>query len=152
MQARMGNPVMVLPGAMKALLAVGKLGHQSGLSEGVLAMVHLRASQINGCSVCVDMHARDARKAGESEDRVFAVAAWRDAPYFTDAERAAFALTESVTRLADRPDPVPDDVWDEAAKHFTEPQLASLVIAIGTVNLWNRVNAATRQVAGQWAS
>ena len=114
-------------------------------------MVHLRASQINGCSVCVDMHARDARKAGESEDRVFAVAAWRETPYFTDAERAAFALTESVTRLADRPDPVPDDVWDEAARHFTEEQLAGLVIAIATVNLWNRVNAATRQVAGQWA-
>ena len=151
MQARMDNPVMVIPGAMKALLAVGKLGQQSGLSEGVLAMVHLRASQINGCSVCVDMHARDARKAGESEDRVFAVAAWREAPYFTDTERAALALTESVTRLADRPDPVPDDVWDEAAKHFTEPQLAALVIAIGAVNLWNRVNAATRQVAGQWS-
>ncbi len=151
MQARMDNPVMVLPGAMKALLAVGRFGEQSGLPEGALAMVHLRASQINGCSVCVDMHARDARKAGESEDRVFAVAAWREAPYFSDAERAAFALTEAVTRLADRPDPVPDDVWDAAAEHFTEPQLAALIIAIGAVNLWNRVNAATRQVAGQWA-
>ena len=96
------------------------------------------------------MHARDARKAGESEDRVFAVAAWREAPYFTDAERAALALTESVTRLSDRADPVPDEVWDEAARHFDEQQLAGLVIAIGTVNLWNRINAATRQVAGAW--
>ena len=114
-------------------------------------MEHIADSSASFPVVCVDMHARDARKAGESEDRVFAVAAWRESPYFTDAERAAFALTESVTRLADRPDPVPDEVWDAAAKHFTEPQLAALVIAIGTVNLWNRVNAATRQVAGQWA-
>jgi AhpD family alkylhydroperoxidase len=150
MKARMGNPVMVLPGAMKALLAVGKYAEHSGLSTGVLAMVNLRASQINGCSVCVDMHARDARKAGESEDRVFAVAAWREAPYFSDAERAALALTESVTRLSDRADPVPDEVWDEAARHFDEQQLAGLVMAIGTVNLWNRINAATRQVAGAW--
>jgi AhpD family alkylhydroperoxidase len=152
MQARMGNPVMVLPGAMKALIAVGRYGEHSGLSAGALAMVHLRASQINGCSVCVDMHARDARKAGESEDRVFAVAAWREAPYFSAAERAALALTESVTRLSDRPDPVPDDVWDEAAKHFDEQQLAGLVMAIATVNMWNRVNAATRQIAGQWTA
>src|SRR5262245_41819546 len=120
MQARMDNPMMVLPGAMKALLAVGKLGSHSGFSEGALARVHRRASRSNGCSVCVGMHARDASKAGASEDRVFAGAAWRDAPYFTDAERAAFALAESVTRLADRPDPVPDAVWDEAAEHFTE--------------------------------
>ena len=110
--------------------------------------MHLRASQINGCSVCVDMHARDLRKAGESDERIFAVAAWRETPYYTDAERAALALAEAMTRLSDRPDPVPDDVWDEAARHYDEPALAALMLSIATVNVWNRLNAATRQVAG----
>ena len=146
----MGNPVQVLPGAMKTVLALGRLAEHSGLPQGTLALLHLRASQINGCSVCVDMHARDARTAGEPENRVFAVAAWRDTPYFTDAERAALALTESVTRLGDRADPVPDEVWAPAARYFDEQQLAGLVVAIATVNFWNRVNAATRQVAGHW--
>ena len=89
-------------------------------------LVHLRASQINGCSVCVDMHARELKKAGETDERLFAVAAWRDTPYFTDAERAALALTEAVTRLSDRPDPVPDEIWDEAARHYDETALAAL--------------------------
>ena len=116
-------------------------------------LVHLRASQINGCSVCVDMHARDLRKAGESDERIFAVAAWRETPYYTDAERAALALAEAMTRLSDRPDPVPDDVWDEAARHYDERALAALTLSIATVNVWNRLNAATRQVAGSaWSS
>jgi AhpD family alkylhydroperoxidase len=118
--------------------------------SGTLDLVHLRASQINGCSVCVDMHSRDARKAGETEERLFAVAAWREAPYFTDPERAALALAEAVTRLSDREDPVPEAVWDEAARHYEEPALAALILSIATVNLWNRLNAATRQVAGAW--
>ncbi len=111
--------------------------------------MHLRASQINGCSVCVDMHARELKKAGETDERLFAVAAWRDAPYFTDAERAALALTEAVTRLSDRADPVPDEIWDEAARHYDEPALAALVLAIATINVWNRLNVTTRQVAGR---
>ena len=88
------------------------------------------------------------KKAGESDDRLFAVAAWRDTPYFTDAERSALALTESVTRLADRADAVPDAVWNEAAKHWTETQLAALVIQIAMINAFNRINAAVRQDAG----
>jgi alkylhydroperoxidase family enzyme len=94
------------------------------------------------------MHAKAARKAGESEERLFAVAAWRDTPYFNDGERAALALTEALTRLADRSDQVPDAIWDAAAEHFDEVQLGALVLDIATVNLWNRLNIATRQVVG----
>ena len=150
MQARMGNPAMVVPDAMQALMALGSSVEGGGVPSGTLDLVHLRASQINGCSVCVDMHSRDARKAGETDERLFAVAAWREAPYFTDPERAALALAEAVTRLSDRADPVPDAVWDEAARHYEEPALAALILSIATVNLWNRLNAATRQVAGAW--
>src|SRR5262249_53626176 len=107
-------------------------------------------SQINGCSVCVDMHCRMLKQAGETEERLYAVAAWRDAPYFTEAERAALALTEAVTRLNDRADPVPDQVWDEAARHYDETELAALILAIALINVWNRLNVSTRQVAGEW--
>ncbi|MFI6428816.1 carboxymuconolactone decarboxylase family protein [Rhodococcus oryzae] len=150
MQARMGNPAMVVPGAMEALLALGKASESGTVPKTTHELVHLRASQINGCSVCVDMHARELKKGGESDERVFAVAAWREAPYFTDAERAALALAEAVTRLSDRADAVPDQVWDEAADLYDEQELASLILSIATVNVWNRVNAATRQVAGAW--
>ena len=98
------------------------------------------------------MHARSARAAGESDARLFTVGAWRDAPDFTDAERAALALTEAVTRLSDRSDPVPDELWNEAARHYDEQQLGALVLSIAVINVWNRLNVATRQVAGQWAS
>ena len=150
-QARIGNPAMVVPDAMQALMALGASVKDAGVPSQTLGLVYLRASQINGCSFCVDMHARDARKAGETDERLFAVAAWREAPYFTDAERAALALAESVTRLGDRPDTVPDVVWDEAARHYDEPALAALILSIATVNLWNRINASTRQVAGGWS-
>jgi AhpD family alkylhydroperoxidase len=116
------------------------------VSPQTLDLVHLRASQINGCAVCVDMHARDMRKAGESEEKVNAVAAWEDSPYFSDAERAALRLAEAVTRLGDRTDPVPDEVWDEAAKQYDEKELANLVLSIAVVNLFNRINRATRQI------
>jgi len=112
--------------------------------------VHLRASQINGCSACVDSGARSARKAGETEERLATVVAWREAPYFSDAERAALALAEAATRLADRPDPVPDEVWDAAADHYDEKQLAAIILMIAVTNLFNRLNATTRQVAGAW--
>ncbi len=115
-------------------------------------MVHLRASQINGCSVCVDIHSRELEHAGESSERIHTVAAWRETPYFSDAERAALALTEAATRLADRPDPVPDEVWDEAARHYNEPQLAALVVAIAAINAFNRLNATTRQISGEWVA
>lgn len=148
MQARMKNPAFVVPNAMRALQELGKVVQSSGVPQDTLDLVHLRASQINGCSVCVDLHARDLRKHGESDDRLFAVAAWRETPYFTDAERAALDLTEAVTRLSDRSDAVPDAVWDEACRHYDEQELATIVLAVANVNLWNRLNAATRQVAG----
>lgn len=150
MQARMNNPAMIVPGAMKAMQALAAATQNSGVPPRTLDLVHLRASQINGCSVCVDMHSRDARRTGETDDRLFAVAAWRDAPYFSDAERAALALAETVTRLSDRADPVPDDIWNEAARHYDERALAALVISIAMINVWNRLNVTTRQVAGEW--
>ncbi|WP_375764645.1 carboxymuconolactone decarboxylase family protein [Bradyrhizobium sp. Pha-3] len=149
MKARMNHPVMVVPEAMKALQALSE-STKPALPEKLLELVHLRASQINGCSVCVDMHPKLARRAGETDERMFAVGAWRDAPYFTEAERAALALTEAMTRLSDREDPVTDAVWDEAAKHFDEQQLASLVLGIAAINVWNRLNVAVRQPVGAW--
>lgn len=98
------------------------------------------------------MHTRSARKAGETEERLATVAAWREAPYFDDAERAALALTEAATRLADRGDAVPDAVYDEAAGHFDQQALASLVLHIAMINTWNRINATTRQVGGDWTA
>jgi AhpD family alkylhydroperoxidase len=152
MQARIENPVFTVPGAMPALQKLGVACKHADVPHTTLYLVELRASQINGCSVCVDMHSRELRAAGEPDERIFAVAAWREAPYYTDAERAALALTEAVTRLADQLDPVPDDVWEEAVRHYDEPQLAALVIAIAAINAWNRINAATRQVSGEWVS
>jgi len=146
----MENPAMIVPGAMEALQALGKATEQSGLPARTLGLVHLRASQINGCSVCVDMHPRYLKKMGETDERLFVVAAWRDAPYFTDAERAALALTEAATRLSDRADPVPDEIWEEARRHYDEPVLAALVMAIALINVWNRLNVTTKQVAGEW--
>lgn len=149
MTPRMPNPALVLPEAMKAMHAFG-MALENGVPVKTRELMHLRASQINGCGVCVDGHPRIAKKAGETDERLFAVAAWREAPYFTDAERAALALTEAVTRLADKPDPVPDEVWNEAARHYDEKELAALVLSIAMINVWNRVNVATRQIAGNW--
>lgn len=149
MQARMNNPAAVLPEAMKGINALYKAAHSAGLAKSTLDLVHLRASQINGCSACVDSGARGMRKAGETDERLFAVAAWRETDYFTEAERAALELAEAATRLADRPDPVPDHVWAAAAEHFGEAELAALVLWIATTNFFNRLNATTRQPAGQ---
>ena len=149
MQARMKHPAMIVPDAMQALQALGASIEKAGVPRRTLELLHLRASQINGCGVCVDMHPRIARRLGETDERLLAVAAWRDTPYFSDAERAALALTEAVTRLSDRPDPVPDDIWQEAARHYDERALAALVLAIASINVWNRLNVATRQVAAR---
>jgi AhpD family alkylhydroperoxidase len=150
MQARIDNPALSVPGALEALQQLAASATTAGIPETTLYMVHLRASQINGCSVCVDIHSRELEHAGESAERIHTVAVWRETPYFSDAERAGLALTEAVTRLADRPDPVPDEIWDEAARHYSEPQLAALVVAIATINAFNRLNAATRQITGEW--
>jgi AhpD family alkylhydroperoxidase len=148
MQARMSNPATILPDASEGIQSLLKATRKGGVPKAVLELVHLRASQINGCSFCVDSGARSAKKAGETDERLFAVSAWRETPYFTDAERAALALTEAVTRLADQTDGVPDSIWEEAARHYDERGLAALILMIATTNLFNRLNATTRQVAG----
>jgi AhpD family alkylhydroperoxidase len=148
MQARMKNPALIIPDAAKPLQAIYAAVKKGGVAERTLALVHLRASQINGCSFCVDSGIKHAKKAGETDERLFAVSAWREAPYFSDGERAALALAEAVTRLDDRADPVPDDIWSAAAKHYDEAGLAALVLWIATSNLYNRLNVSTRQPAG----
>ena len=150
LQARMSHPAVIVPDAMQALQALAASAKQAGVPSQTLELVHLRASQINGCSVCVGLHSRNLKKTGETDERLFSVAAWREAPYFTDAERAALALTEAATRLSDRADPVPDEIWDEAARYYGESALAALIIAIANINVWNRLNVTTRQVAGEW--
>ncbi len=148
LKARMKNPVMVLPDALKALYALGTAARKSGIPAQTLHLVQLRASQINGCSFCVNMHSSELREDGATDERLFSVAAWREAPYYTEAERAALALTEAATRMSDRPDAVPDGIWEEAARHYGEAELAALVVNIALINFWNRVNVTIRQVAG----
>ncbi|MGZ5929500.1 MAG: carboxymuconolactone decarboxylase family protein [Rhizomicrobium sp.] len=148
MQARMKNPALVIPEALPAIQALYAATAKGGVPPAVGHLVHLRTSQINGCGFCVDGGVKHAKKAGETDDRLFAVAAWRDTPYFNDAERAALALSEAVTRMSDRSDPVPDEVWDEAAKHYDEKGLAALLLVISLTNVFNRLNVSTRQPAG----
>lgn len=156
MQPRMTNPALNMPGALEALQSLSKTVHEAasraGLPRSTIDLVELRASQINGCAVCLDMHTRGAKKAGETDERMFTVSAWRETPYFTDAERAALALTEAGTRLADRSDPVPDEVFAEAARYYDESALTALVCAIALINTWNRLNVITGQVAGEWTA
>jgi AhpD family alkylhydroperoxidase len=152
MDPRIDHPAQTLPGAMQALLRLDKATKESGLSATTEELVKLRAGQINGCSGCVDLHSRMLKAMGESDERIFMTAAWRESSYFTDGERAALDLAEAMTRIADRPDPVSDELWDEAARHYDEAQLASLVLAIATINTWNRLNVATRQITGEWVA
>ena len=150
MQPRIKNPAMTVPGAMQALQQLGAAARSAGVPATTLYLIEVRASQINGCSVCLDLHSRELKAAGEPDERIVMVGAWREAPYFSDAERAALALTEAATRLADRSDPIPDEVWEAAARHYDASQLAGLVVAIAAINAWNRINAATRQITGEW--
>jgi AhpD family alkylhydroperoxidase len=149
-QARMKNPAMVLPDAMRAIQDVKAAIAKGDVEPTTLALVHLRASQINGCAPCIHSGSLEARKDGESEERIFGVMAWREAPYFTEPERAALALTEAVTRLSGRADPVPDEVWNEATKYYDEKGMAALILSIAMTNVYNRFNVSTRQVAGNW--
>jgi AhpD family alkylhydroperoxidase len=144
----MSHPVYVVSAALTALQDYSRAAAGLGVPAETLEMLALRASQINGCSVCVEMHSASLKKEGMSDERLFAVAAWRDAPYFTDAERATLALTEAVTRVADRGDPVSDELWDEVRRHYDDVGVSALLITITSINVWNRLNAATRQVAG----
>ncbi len=150
MESRMKNPATIVPEAMEALQALGKAlfasAEAAGVPKSTLFLAYLRASQINGDSVCVELHSRNALAAGVTADRLPAVAAWRDTTRFTDAERAALALCEGMTRLSDRTDPLPDEIYDEAARHYEEQALATLIAGIAAANLWNRLNVATRQM------
>jgi AhpD family alkylhydroperoxidase len=146
----MSHPVYVVPAALTALQDYSRAAAGLGVPAETLEMLALRASQINGCSVCVEMHSASLKKEGMSDERLFTVAAWRDAPYFTDAERVALELAEAVTRVADRGDPVSNELWAEVQRHYDEQGASALLIAITSINVWNRLNAATRQVAGAW--
>ena len=148
MQMRMKNPALVLPDAMQSIQHLVKATTQGGVPRKTLELVGLRASQINGCAVCIYGHLQEARKAGESYERIATVAGWRDSPFFTDAERAALALTEAVTRFADRSgEAVPDEIWDAATEHYDEQQLAAIILMIATLNLFNRINVTVREKA-----
>jgi AhpD family alkylhydroperoxidase len=145
MPARMDIGALA-PAAYKAMAGLDAFVRHSALPKSLLDLIRLRASQINGCAYCVDLHSSDLKTDGESDARVFAVAAWQEGPFFTEQERAALALTESMTRLSEGGDRVPDDVWAQAGKHFDETDLAALVTAIATINAWNRFGVATRMV------
>ena len=132
----------LVPAASRALNALDEAVRKSRIEAGLLDLIRLRASQINGCAYCVDVHSRDALAAGETERRVFALTVWRETPFFTARQRAALELTEAMTRLADHP--VPDDVVDHAAQHFSERELAELIWAITVINAWNRLGATAR--------
>ena len=152
MQPRIKSPALTLPGAMEAIMKLVKLVEKSGVPPATIEFTNMRASQINGCSVCVDIHSRALKNLGEKDERIFSISAWRDAPYYSDAERAALALAEAATRLEDRTDPVPDEIWKEAARHYNDTAISALVMSIGVINLWNRVNVTTRQVSGEWTA
>jgi AhpD family alkylhydroperoxidase len=148
---RLNNPATIVPEAMAPLQALGQLlGQLQGPPARALSLAMLRASQLNGCALCLDGSCMMLKKFGETDERLFAVSAWRESTRFTAPERAALALSEAMTRLSDRSDPVPDPVWDEAARHFSDRELAFLVLGIATQNLYNRVNVTTRQVAADW--
>jgi AhpD family alkylhydroperoxidase len=150
--SRMKHPVAIFPDALRALQAVGKIAHNPAVPLRTLLLVEIRASQINGCSVCLDMHARELKKIDDSDERILGVAAWRDNPAFNAAERAALALTEALTRISDCGEPVSDELWADVARHYDETALATLILDIASINLWNRLNVGVRQVVGAWSA
>ncbi len=138
----------VSPGAYHALLGLEKYLHECGLEVGLLHLIKLRASQINGCAFCLDMHWKDLRAIGETEQRMYSLNAWRECPYYTDRERAALAWTDSVTRIADTH--APDAVYEEVTKHLTEKEIADITVAVATINAWNRLAIAGRTTPGTY--
>ena len=144
----LGNPISAK--FIKHINAASAAVHDSGLPAAAQELVKLRASQINGCGMCTDMHTKDALHAGESQQRLNLVAAWREAKVFTEAERAALELTEQGTRIADAAGGVPDDVWANAAKHYDDDQLVALVSLIALINAYNRMNVIVQQPAGDY--
>jgi AhpD family alkylhydroperoxidase len=136
------------PDAVKSMLALEKYIAESGLDPKLVHLVKMRASQINGCAYCLDMHSIDARAAGESEQRLYTLEAWRETPFFTDRERAALAWTESLTLIAQTH--APDDVYEDVKKHFTEKEIVDLTFVVGAINLWNRLAISSRAVPGHY--
>lgn len=136
------------PLAYHAMLGLEKYLHECGLEEGLLDLIKLRASQINGCAYCLDMHWKDLRAIGESEQRLYSLDAWRECPYYSDRERAALAWTEAVTLVSQTH--VPDEVYEEAKQHFSEKELADLTFAVATINAWNRLAIAARTTPGTY--
>lgn len=149
-KARMPHPAFLLEGGIDAISGVNRAAQASGVPESLLHLISLRASQINGCSWCVVDHSRQVVEDGAAPERLHSVAAWRDAPYFTAAERAVLELTELLTRLADHHDPVSDELWAEVNAHFDRRQISGILFEIGAINVWNRLNAAIRQPAGSF--
>ncbi len=138
----------VSQGAFHVLLELEKYLRECGLEEAVIDLITLRVSQINGCAYCLDMHWKDLRALGESEQRLYSLDAWKESPYYTDRERAALAWAEAVTRVSETY--VPDEVYEEAKKHFTEKELADLTVAVATINAWNRLSIAARTTPGTY--
>jgi AhpD family alkylhydroperoxidase len=136
------------PDGLKAVLGVEKYLRGCGLEHSLLELVKMRASQINGCAYCLDMHSKDARAAGETEQRLYVLNAWREAPFYSERERAALAWTEAVTLVANTG--VPDEVFDEVRPHFDDKELMDLTLAIGTINIWNRVAISFRAKVGEY--
>ena len=149
MQPRIKNPVFLIPDLYKALMALNGAVQKTGFSHQTQELVNLRVSQINGCGACLEFHSRELGKLGETNERLLTLAGWRETTYFTPAERAALAFAEAATRLADRSEAVSDEVWAEAARHYSETELAALVVQVGMINLWNRLNVTTGQLAGK---
>ena len=137
---RITNPIMSVPGAMKAMLDLSAAASTTGVDKNLVELICLRVSIMNGCGACIDYHTKLLREANVADERVYAVAGWRDVPYYSDAEKAAFALAEELTHVH-----VSDAVWDEAAKHWSEQELAGLMLAICAINTWNRLNVGSRQ-------
>jgi AhpD family alkylhydroperoxidase len=136
------------PGAYQAMLGLEKYIHKCGLEASLLELIKMRASQINGCAFCLDMHSKDARAAGESEQRLYVLDAWRETSFYSDRERAALLWTEALTLIADNH--VPDDVYNEARRHFTEQELVDLTLAVVAINGWNRLAIAFRSEVGAY--
>lgn len=150
---RLRNPATIVPEAMAPLQSLGGLlGELQGAPGRALMLGMLRASQLNGCALCLAGSCFLLKRFGETEDRLFAVPAWRESPKFTAPERAVLALAESMTRMSDRADPVSDAIWEEVARHFSERELALLVLGIATQNLYNRINVTTHQVTADWSA
>jgi len=138
----------VAPGGYKAMLGLEAYLHECGLEIPLLHLIKLRASQINGCAYCIDMHWKDARSVGDSEQRLYSLDAWRESPYYSERERAALAWTEAVTLITDGH--APDQVYEEVRRHFSEKELADLTLAVATINAWNRLAIASRTEPGTY--